>query len=102
MSARRECPGPPPDTRQTSCATPLGAGPSATPTCSALWSCRLCRAHAVAQPIRLSLGSIAPLSAPEPLTGLMQGVTRPNYVSGTGGGLKTKDPNHFQHFLALS
>ena len=32
----------------------------------------------------------------------MQGETRPDYVSGTGGGLKTKDPDHFQHLFALS
>src|SRR5215213_4253208 len=59
------------------------------------------RTHAVAQPIRLSLGSIASLSAPEPPTSL-KGVPRSDYVSGTGGGLKAKDPNHFQHLFALS
>jgi hypothetical protein len=29
----------------------------------------------------------------------MQGVPRPDYVSGTGGGLKAKDSNHFQHLF---
>jgi hypothetical protein len=36
------------------------------------------------------------------MTGFTQGVALPEHLSGTGGGLKAKDPNHFQHLFALS